>query len=230
MLILVAVTLLVVCCSLPSFFRWRRQQRELREKRLSHLSHRSERLLYSLETVSDRYLAKETKVFVIEYLLSVVEQLVKANYQSNFVAKQVELTQLLSKVKLGQKASIIKDRVTSQEQLEQTHQALQFMLREMRNMTENYGVSRIITRHHIVLLRYAHALAHRDLLVRQARQDLDNDKKSRALEKYRLALSILEKNVSLSSSKKEIARLQNMIQDVEKVLFAKKEKTELELK
>jgi hypothetical protein len=104
------------------------------------------------------------------------------------------------------------------------------LLQGIRNMPESYGAGRVIIRHHIVLIRYAHALAHRDLLVRQARQDLDNDKKNRALEKYRLALSVMEKNESVSSSKREVVRLQNMIQDVENVLFSKKSKAELKLK
>jgi|GEM_PF-1684556 hypothetical protein len=228
-LVLVAVTVLVVCCSLPALLRWRKQQRALREKQLSSLSNRSDRLLYALETVSDRYLAKETKVFIIEYLLSAIDQLVKANYQSSFVTKKTYLVRLLTEVKLG-KNVIIKDRVATQQQLEQIQNALQVMLRELRYLREHYGVSGTIIRHHIVLIRYAHALAHRDLLVRQARQDLDNDKKNRALEKYRIALSVIEKNDSVSGAKKEAIRLQNMIQDVEKVLFAKSNKAESAIK
>ncbi|WP_111638396.1 hypothetical protein [Marinomonas shanghaiensis] len=228
-LVLVAVTVLVVCCSLPALLRWRKQQRALREKQLSSLSNRSDRLLYALETVSDRYLAKETKVFIIEYLLSAIDQLVKANYQSSFVTKKTYLVRLLTEVKLG-KNVIIKDRVATQQQLEQIQNALQVMLRELRYLREHYGASGTIIRHHIVLIRYAHALAHRDLLVRQARQDLDNDKKNRALEKYRVALSVIEKNDSVSGAKKEAIRLQNMIQDVEKVLFAKSNKAESAIK
>jgi hypothetical protein len=228
-LVLVAVTVLVVCCSLPALLRWRKQQRALREKQLSSLSNRSDRLLYALETVSDRYLAKETKVFIIEYLLSAIDQLVKANYQSSFVTKKTYLVRLQTEVKLG-KNVIIKDRVATQQQLEQIQNALQVMLRELRYLREHYGVSGTIIRHHIVLIRYAHALAHRDLLVRQARQDLDNDKKNRALEKYRIALSVIEKNDSVSGAKKEAIRLQNMIQDVEKVLFAKSNKAESAIK
>ncbi len=228
-LVLVAVTVFVVCCSLPALLRWRKQQRALREKQLSSLSNRSDRLLYALETVSDRYLAKETKVFIIEYLLSAIDQLVKANYQSSFVTKKTYLVRLLTEVKLG-KNVIIKDRVATQQQLEQIQNALQVVLRELRYLREHYGVSGTIIRHHIVLIRYAHALAHRDLLVRQARQDLDNDKKNRALEKYRIALSVIEKNDSVSGAKKEAIRLQNMIQDVEKVLFAKSNKAESAIK
>jgi hypothetical protein len=228
-LILVAVSLLVLLCSLPSFFKWRKQQKELKEKLLSRLSNRSERLFYSLEMISDRYLARDTKVFIIEYLLSAIAQLVRANHQSKFVSKQADLVRMLTELKLGQQVAV-KDRVVTQEQLDQIQNALQFILRELRSIGESYGASRAILRHHIVLIRYAHALAYRDLLVRQARQDLDNDKKSRALEKYRIALSVMEKNASESNSKREIVRLQNMIQDVENVLFSKKNKAELKLK
>ncbi|MGO2512228.1 MULTISPECIES: hypothetical protein [unclassified Marinomonas] len=226
MLILVAVIFLAVLCLLPAFFRWRRHQRELKKKLLSRLSNRSDRLLYSLEMISDRYMARDTKIFLIEYLLSVITQLVTSNYKSEFVSKQADLLRLLTELKLGRQVTA-KDRVVSQEQLDQIQNALQFMLRELRSMGESYGASRVIIRHHIVLIRYAHALAYRDLLVRQARLDLDNDKKNRALEKYRIALSVMEKNASVSSSKREMARLQSMIQEVEKVLFSKNNKAEL---
>jgi hypothetical protein len=217
---------LAVLCLLPAFFRWRRHQRELKKKLLSRLSNRSDRLLYSLEMISDRYMARDTKIFLIEYLLSVITQLVTSNYKSEFVSKQADLLRLLTELKLGRQVTA-KDRVVSQEQLDQIQNSLQFMLRELRSMGESYGASRVIIRHHIVLIRYAHALAYRDLLVRQARLDLDNDKKNRALEKYRIALSVMEKNASVSSSKREMARLQSMIQEVEKVLFSKNNKAEL---
>lgn len=229
MLILVGVTIFAVLCFLPVFLKWKKNQRELREKLLSRLSNRSEHLFHSLQIISDRYLARDTKVFLVEYLLSVIAQLAKANYKSKFVSKQVDLVEMLTELKLGQGITV-KNRVSSQEQLDQVQNALQFMLREMRNMRESYGASRVIIRHHIVLIRYAHALAYRDLLVRQARQDLDYDKKNRALEKYRLALSVVEKNSSVSSSKREIVRLQKMIQEVESVLFSKNSKLEPTLK
>jgi hypothetical protein len=226
MFILVTIIGFAILCLLPAFFKWKKKQRELREKLLSRLSHRSNRLLNSLEMISDRYLARDTKIFVVEYLLSVIAQLKGASYQSEIVSKQDDLVRILTELKLGQQV-INKDRVASQEQLEQIQSALQFMLREMRNMSESYSVSRVIIRHHIVLIRYAHALAYRDLLVRQARHDLDNDKKNRALEKYRIALSVIEKNGSVSSSKREMVRLQSMIQEVENVLFSKNNTAEL---
>jgi hypothetical protein len=229
MFVLALVVLLVLCCLLPVFFRWKKQRRALRERLLSRLSSRSERLLYSLEMISDRYLTKETKAFFLEYLLYVIGQLKNANYQSKFVSKQVFLVDCLTELKSGRQ-QVTRDRVGSQEQFDQVCDALQYILREMKNIPENRVVSRVIVKHHIVLVRYAHALAYRDLLVKQAGLDLENDKKGQALEKYRIALSSIEKNRSVSSSKREIVRLQNMIQDVEKVLFSKRDKTEPELK
>ncbi|MDE8603643.1 hypothetical protein M3I01_012140 [Marinomonas sp. RSW2] len=229
MFVLALVVLLVLCCLLPAFFRWKKHRKALRERLLSRLSSRSERLLYSLEMISDRYLTKETNVFFLEYLLYVIGQLKNANYQSKFVSKQGFLVDCLTELKSGRQ-QVTRDRVGSQEQFDQVCDALQYILREMRNIPENRVVSRVIVKHHIVLVRYAHALAYRDLLVKQAGLDLENDKKGLALEKYRIALSSIEKNRSVSSSKREIVRLQNMIQDVEKVLFSKRDKTESELK
>ncbi len=101
MFVLALVVLLVLCGLLPVFFRWKKQRRALREKLLSRLSSRSERLLYSLEMISDRYLTKETKVFFLEYLLYVIGQLKNANYQSRFVSKQAFLVQILTELKSG---------------------------------------------------------------------------------------------------------------------------------
>lgn len=228
-LILVSVTICTLLCFLPVFLKWKKKQRELREKLLSRLSSRSDHLFHSLQIISDRYLARDTKIFIVEYLLSVITQLTRANCKSQFVSKQADLVKILTELRLGQQIKV-KDRVSSQEQLDQIQNALKFMLREMRNMSENYGLSRVTIRHHILSIRYAHALAYRDLLVRQARQDLDCDKKNRALEKYRIALSVIEKNSSVSSSKREIVRLQKMIQEVESVLFSKNSKQEPTLK
>ena len=229
MLILVAILIFVVLCSLPAFLRWRKKQSELRDKLLSRISNRSESLFNSLRLISDRYLARDTKLFIVEHLLSVIDQLNKANYSSDFVSKHVDLVGMLAELKSGEWVAV-KDRVSSQEQLDQIHNALQFMLRELRNMSESYGVNKVIIRHHIVLVHYAHALAYRDLLVRQARQDLDNNKLNRALEKYRVALSVIEKNGSVGSSKREIVRLQSMIQEVENILFSKNNKADIKLK
>jgi hypothetical protein len=229
MLVVVTILLLVFLCSLPSFFRWQKRQKELKEKVLSNLSSRSERLLFSLEMVSDRYLTKDTRIFLIEYLLFCIAPLKKVGYQSDIVEKQEDLIRWLTDLKLGNH-TLNKDRVGSQAELEQIHNALQSMVREARNISDSFGVSRALIRHHVVLIRYAHDLAYRDLLVRQARYDLENDKKNRALEKYRTALSVMERNGSVNSSKREKVRLQNMIQDVENLLFAKKNKAELESK
>ncbi|TYL47370.1 hypothetical protein FXV75_05055 [Marinomonas sp. IMCC 4694] len=192
----------------------------MRERLLSRLSKRSDHMLYSLKKVSDRYLTRDTKIFIIEYLLNVIAECVRANFRTPFIEKKEELLIHLSELKLGRNIAS-KDRVSSQQQFEQMQNILQYMLREIRNMPESYGGSRVVIKHHLTLIRYAHALAQRDLLVKQARQDLEENKKARALERYRFALSIIEKNGSIVSSKREKARLQKMIQDVEMLLFDK---------
>lgn len=228
MLILVAVVF-VMLCLLPIFLKWKKKQRELKEKIFYRLSIRSDHLFHSVEMIPDRYLAKDTKIFILEYLLSVIAQLTRADYTSGFVSKEADIVRILTELKLGHKTAT-KERIASQEQLDQIHNALQFIIRAMRNISEGYGASRVMISQHIALIRYAHSLAYRDLLVRQARQDLDDDRKNRALEKYRTALSVMERNGSVSGSKREAVRLQNMIQDVENVLFSKKNEVDLKSK
>lgn len=220
MWIVFGVIVFIVGVSVPPFFKWQREQKERKEKLFLRLSKRGDNLLNALEKVSDRYLTRDTKTFILEHLISVITELMKANYESSFVSRKEELVRTTTELSLGQQVTS-KDMVSSQEQLDQTNEALEYLLKEVRMMPDSFGVSRSAVRHHLLLIRYAHALAFRDLLVRQARQDLDNDRKSQALEKYRDALALIEKNGSVASSKREKARLQKMIKDVEALLFKK---------
>ncbi|MCB5160826.1 hypothetical protein [Marinomonas algarum] len=220
MLIFFTIVGVILCVSVLPFLRWRAKQKALKEKILARLSSRSEHLLYSIEMVSDRYLIKETKIFIFEHLVSVLSGLVRAGHQSEFVTKKEELVRMATELRLGQMPET-KDRVSNQEQFDHMGKALSYLIKEIRVMPENFGTSRALVRHHLLLLRYANALAYRDLLVHQAKQDLDNDRKSQALEKLRDALAIIEKNGSVELSKKEKARLQMMIKDVESRLFTK---------
>ncbi|MBR7888315.1 hypothetical protein J9B83_05100 [Marinomonas sp. A79] len=223
MWIVFGVIVFIVGVSVLPFLKWRREQKERREKLFSRLSKRGDNILNALDKVSDRYLTRDTKIFILDHLISVISvisELIKANYESSFVLRKEELVRMATELSLGQQVTS-KDMVANQEQLDQTNEALEYLLKEVRIMPDNFGVSRSVVRHHLLLIRYANALVYRDLLVRQARQDLDNDRKSQALEKYRDALALIEKNGSVASSKREKVRLKKMIKDVETLLFKK---------
>lgn len=231
MLILSIVLVLFLVCLVPIVMRWRKHQRAQKKQRLEYLSRRAEQVFFTLDVISDRYLVKDTKLFMIEYLLFIIKQLEKANYTSEFLAKHADIMHWLTDIHSDNKSSShvkakinTNAKVATQEQLNQTRKALQCLLKETRHMSKTYGVSQIIIGQHIVELRYAYALAYRDLLVHQARLDLDNDKKAQALEKYRTALSVMEQNDSVSGARKEIAQLRGRILKIEQILFPNKNK------
>lgn len=231
MLVFSIVLTLFIICFVPILIRWRRQQKALKKQRLTYLSRRSEQVFHALDVISDRYLAKDIKVFMIEYLLFIIKQLEKANYTSDFLAKHADIMHWLTEINATEKNSAVKkhaagQRVTTPEQLNQTHNALKCLRQETRYMAKTYGVSQVIIGQHLVQIRYAYALAYRDLLVYQARLDLDNDKKAQALEKYRTALSVMEQNDSVSGAKKEIVQLRGRINKIEQILFPNKNKVE----
>ncbi|RNF52918.1 hypothetical protein EBI00_02090 [Marinomonas hwangdonensis] len=231
MLVFSIVFALFIICLVPILIRWRRQQRELKKQRLTYLSRRSEQVFHALDVISDRYLAKDTKVFMIEYLLFIIKQLENANYTSDFLVKHADIMHWLTDINATKKNASVKkyaseQKVNTPEQLNQTHNALKCLLQETRYMAKTYGVSQVAIGQHLVNLRYAYALAYRDLLVYQARLDLDNDKKAQALEKYRTALSVMEQNDSVNGAKKEIMQLQSRIHKIEQILFPNKSKAE----
>ena len=234
MLVFSIVLTLFIICLVPILIRWRRQQRELKRQRLTYLARRSEQVFQALDVISDRYLSKDTKVFMIEYLLFIIKQLENANYTSDFLAKHADIMHWLTDItdiNATKKSTTAKKyaadkKVNTPEQLNQTHNALKCLRQETRHMAKTYGVSQVAIGQHLVNIRYAYALAYRDLLVYQARLDLDSDKKAQALEKYRTALSVMEQNDSVSGAKKEIKQLQGRINKIEQLLFPNKSKAE----
>jgi hypothetical protein len=61
------------------------------------------------------------------------------------------------------------------------------------------------------------------MLMKEARDDLDLDKKARALEKYRTALAEMETVSFVPESNSVINTLKNRIQAIEGILFKKKQ-------
>jgi len=220
-----AILVTIAVSGLFFFVRWKQKQDELRKRLLERLSSRGEKMLHAFSMLSDRYFLKETKLFLIEYLLSVIQQLKRAGINTEFTYEQYNLTKLYSEIASGKNVSE-KRRVSSQVEFEQTQGALQFILKELRSLLDGNSMSRVMIRHHIGLVRFTYSLAYRDHLVSQAKQDLEHERRSRALEKYRLALTVMDKHSTLGLARKESSRLQNMILDVEEALLDKKEENQ----
>ncbi|AEF54006.1 hypothetical protein Mar181_0957 [Marinomonas posidonica IVIA-Po-181] len=221
-MVFTVILIMITVSGFIFFVRWKQKQDELRKRQLGRLSSRGEKMLRTFSMLSDRYFLKETKLFLIEYLLSVIQQLKQAGINTEFIHEQYNLTKLYTEITSGKNVSD-KRRVNSQVEFEQTQSTLQFLIKELRSLLDGNSMSRVMIRHHIGLVRFSYSLAYRDHLVGQAKQDLEHEHKSRALEKYRLALAVMEKHSVVGLARKEASRLQNMILDVEDALLEKKE-------
>lgn len=211
---------MIALCSVVLFVQWKHKQNELKRRILERLSNRGEKLLHAFSMLTERYFLRETKLFLIEYLLSVIQRLKQAGMHTEFTYQQYNLTRLYAEIS-SSKYVAEKRRVSSQVEFDQTQGALQYILKELRNLLELNYTSRVMIRHHIGLMRFTHSLAYRDLLVFQAKQDLEHERRSRAIEKYRLALAVMDKHSTIDLARKESSRLQNMILDVEEELLVK---------
>ena len=109
MLVFSIVFALFIICLVPILIRWRRQQKELKKQRLTYLSRRSEQVFHALDVISDRYLAKDTKVFMIEYLLFIIKQLENANYTSDFLVKHADIMHWLTDINATKKNASVKN-------------------------------------------------------------------------------------------------------------------------
>ncbi|MBJ7536689.1 hypothetical protein [Marinomonas transparens] len=216
--VLIVLSLIVVFSIVLSVLRWQKSQRERKQKMLATLLNRSNRLLDIFQTVSGRYLPGSVKKVLVEYAFSITTQLVKDHYDARAELNHAGLVEVFDNLKLGEKGEV-KMRIASQEELTSTQNTLQYLSRMLKKLAENRVIDNGSAKYHMGLLRYTHSLAYCDVLVNQAAQDLDLDKKSRALEKYRTALVALERVSSGGYAQKEIAHLKVMIDDVEKKLF-----------
>lgn len=209
---------LVTAVSLLRYFKLRKARQKQEMEALIKRCHRIERLL---NVVPDRYLPLTTKLVLVEYLVTSIGLIQKHGEDRELVVHLPQYLQLLAELKLGQQATL-KDRVHTANQLAQVHSALQSLPLLLRGLVGSKVLDRATAKEQTAQVRYGYFLAHHDLLVKEARLDLDIDKKARALEKLRLALAEMEKVSAYTASESVIKRLNHAIKQVEDELFGKK--------
>lgn len=224
LLTIAAVVILVLLLTVFALFKWRKRRAHLKRKAAEYLSRRCYRVMSILGILTDRYLTVQTKLLLVEYVLSVIPEVTSITRDQELVVRQLELKELRDELQMGEQATI-NDKVTTDVQLARVQSALQALPSLIKGLAINKVVDKATAKHHVELVRYANSLAHYDLLVRQADFDLDADKKARALEKLRTALAEMERVASISDSRREMTRLKNQIKVVEKALFSSKEES-----
>ncbi|WP_377369047.1 hypothetical protein [Rhodanobacter aciditrophus] len=217
-ILVVVFVALVVAVSLLRFFKLRRARQQQEIEALVKRCHRIDRLL---NIVPDRYLPLITKTVLMEYMVSSVSLIKKHREERELVGALPHYLQSLSELKAGQQATL-KDRVQTSQQLELIQNALQSLPLLLRGLVGKSVLDKATAKEQAAQIRFGYFLAHHDLLVREARLDLDIDKKARALEKLRLALAEMEKVAAYTASEPVIKRLNKAIKQVESELFGKK--------
>lgn len=220
---LVVVTCLCVSFAILTIFgvvKWYKKQRELKKKATEQLVNRSYRILSILDMVMDRYMPHQTKVLLVDYLLAIVPNLVSHNrYGQDLADKLPELFKIRDELKSSTKLAD-NGRVTHSDQLSKVQTSLSSLPALIKGFALNGIVDKQTARQQVELIRYGNSLAYHDLLVHQADNDVDMDKKARALEKYRTALVEMEKVAAIGEAQRDIDRLKRVIESVEQALFA----------
>lgn len=228
--VLLAITFIVAILFLltaVAFIVWQKKQKIQKKKITDKLINRSYRLISTLESVPDRYLPIETKILLIDYLHSIVP---------NIIAKRVEARELmlalseLSEMRSQLREGIQKSRnekVMSTTHFTKIRNALHFLPVLIREFSEKHIVDSRSAKRQTELIRYCYYLVHYDLLLNQAKVDLAADRKARALEKYRTALAEIEKVAIIADVSEEVEVVKARIARVEEMLFVSRESSSL---
>lgn len=211
------LALLVVIIGI-GIVRWYQERERQRHALYEQLQRRCHRIGEVVKGIPDRYIPLESKTWLVQYLLDTVSTLPKAYLDAELEKDFVEYNQLLGELKQGQQATL-KDRISNEEQLERVEQALKALPSLLKAMIAHGLADKASARYQTELIRFRFALAHHDLLLKRARDALDNDKRARALEYYREALIEVEKVSSHTESEPVIEGLKNTIKQLEDQLF-----------
>lgn len=212
------VSILIIASQLARIIGERRRAQVLADNLLQK---RCDRIAGVLHLVSDRYMPIQTKMILIEFLISGLTHLQKISKNESHEATLHEIKDVSSLLKSGQYA-LNNEKVTSKAHMEKVHEGLLALPAFLKGLTTQGQLDKSIARNQVELIRYMRQLAATDLYSYVAQQDLDADRLSQAREKYLNALAGLEKFVGLEQSKDEIERLQYKISQLDQKLHIKK--------
>lgn len=218
--VIAVISTLVLFIAATSFWRFYKEGQEKLQQELEQLSKRCHRISDLLLLLPDRYLPLTTKMMLVEYLITSITYLEKHKQARELSAALAGYLQLLEELKNGQQATL-NDKVQTHLQLAHVQQGLESIPLLLRGLVSQNLIDKVIAKEQVSQIRFFYALAHHDLLVKEALSSLDLDKKARALEKLRHALAEMEKVASYDQSEPVIKKLNNTIERIETELFGK---------
>jgi hypothetical protein len=211
------VSILIIASQLARIIGERRRAQVLANNLLQK---RCDRIAGVLHLVSDRYMPIQTKMILIEFLISGLTHLQKISKNESHEATLYEMKDVSSLLKAG-KYVLNNEKVTSKAHMEKVNEGLMALPAFLKGLTTQGQLDKGIARSQVELIRYMRQLAATDLYSYVAQQDLDADRLSQAREKYLNALAGLEKFVAVEQSKDEIERLQYKISQLDQKLHIK---------
>ncbi|REG86775.1 hypothetical protein [Marinomonas pollencensis] len=219
LLTIVFIVSIIFLLSVAAFIVWQKKQQLRKKKIIEKLINRSYRLVSILESVPDRYLPIQTKMLLIDYLHSIVPNLVSKRVSvPELMVVLPELSEIRSQLRDGIQKSK-NEKVMSKTHCTKIQNALHFLPVLLREFSEKHIIDSRSAKRQAVLMRFSYSLVHYDLLLYQAKVDLVADRKASALDKYRSALAEIEKVAVIENVAEEIEWVKCRIAKVEEMLF-----------
>lgn len=178
---------------------------------------RCDKLVHVIKILPDRYCPLELKSMLLTYVVHGYAKVSAEKLRPEQVSYRKEMT-LLFEETYEESYISSEEKVQTMGRLEQVQQALLKIPPFIKWQAEQKQIDRGSAKDYLEKIRYSHALSKIDLLVRQAEDLLELDKKAQSLEKYRAALAEAEQINLLVSCDELIERINNSIHKVERQL------------
>lgn len=211
----------VFICATTVMVRYYKERQQQQQKELELLVTRCYKIIDLLNILPDRYLPLLTKTLLVEYLVASMNTIARFKADNELPSYLPRYLEWLQELQEGQQVSS-KDKVQTAAQLTQVQAALQAVPVLLKGLVHNKVMDSATAKEQVASIRYSYCLAHHDLLLQEAQLCLDDDKRARALEKMRLALTEMEKVASSPHAEPVITQLSSRIAQIEQELFGKK--------
>ncbi|TDO99471.1 hypothetical protein [Marinomonas balearica] len=221
-LITAGLALLFAAVLAIAIMRWRKKQQVLQLEANMRLLKRCLKIDDLLSVLADRYIPLSTKMMLVDYVIASMEKVKSLPNAFPLTEKHEEYVGLRSELMRAEQATK-NEKVAVQAEFVRVQGALRVLLTLVKAFSANRMIDKASAKQQMSMIRYGYQLAHCDLLVKEAQEDLDLEKNARALEKYRTALSEMESVSFIPESNRVINTLKNRIQMVEGILFKKKQ-------
>lgn len=176
-----------------------------------------DKLANVIRVLPDRYFPIELKSMLLTFVVNGYERLVNHQLTVEQLSYKKEMTLLFEEI-YSDTYIASDEKITTAGRLEQVQHALLKIPAFIKRQTELRQIDRASAKDYLAKIRYCHALAKIDVLMKQGDDLLDIDKKASSLELYRTALADAEKINLLVACDDLIEKIIGSIQQVEKQL------------